>query len=278
MRSKHFIGLALCIILLLSTGDALFSQNQPPPMLQERDYSEDAILKSLDEFKQLEQVNSRELGPQLDDLKSAIARFGQEAAKIKSDKIVRAILEFPVHDPGIVEAKLNAFYYFDECPPGVHDLAVNSLYNSSPDVQAAATRVLSKWGIDMDEVFPVIHQLGNYLALNHAPKTPEIEAFLREGIQTSTWESRMYAALVLQSYGDSLTTIDVSKEVLENTPSSADDKSIARARSVALNMLVRLARNGISEAAAALEVISNTSTDPWLRDTAKQNLNLLRGE
>jgi hypothetical protein len=221
------------------------------------------------------------------------------AAEVKSDRIIQAIVDFPVpaEEPYIGEAKMMALAGSKD-NPAAHQCVIDALENPEPVVQKAAAGILFGWG-EWDLAVPVIHKYGNYDVIRYQ-EDPRVIPILQEGARSSTWEGRTLAACYLQFFGDSSMIVDVARDVVAHAPIDVDDNSVARAKYTALrelarhgiannisdiarlandrNTLVRItvvdmlelfAYNGVEEAYDALKKISEENADPNLRGTAK---------
>jgi hypothetical protein len=235
---------------------------------------------------------------------------GEAGEKLKSDRIIRAIVDFPVHHSDAGVAKMWALNGFKD-NPAAHACVIEALRSPEPKIQQNAAHVLFGWG-EWELAVPIIHECGEYwmLGVGKSHLDPRVIPILQEGARTSpSWEGRGQAAFYLQFFGDSVTTIEVARDIVAHAPLDVDDNSIARAKYDALrtltryhvtdmipdmarlandrNTLVRIqlvdilqlyAYNGIEEARRALEQIAEENADLNLRETAKAALSKIDHE
>lgn len=288
--------MTLAAPLLPQTNPQDGKPTESPPTAEEK-----RILKLIEKWSLMPQISVADVEGIYDDLLSA----GRVAAKLKSDRIVQAIVDFPVHDPDVGEAKMWALIHFiNKKNPAAHACVVEALQNPEPKIQKTAATVLSRWG-EWELAVPIIHKYGNYEALGYGKtyfRDPRLIPILQEGARSSTWEGRTKAAYYLRYFGDSTTIVEVARDVMAHAP-NVDDRSIARAKYTALRSLARghvtdnipdiarlandasslvryqvvdilqiYAYNGIEEAYQALKKIAEENADPDTRESAKAAL------
>jgi hypothetical protein len=307
MRYQRTVAFVLCLTALLFTTPLLFAQtesqtNKPsaPPASAE----EERILKLLQKISTWPQTI--EPTDYLQAIYEELLGCAGIAAKLNSERIVQAIVDFPVHDPDVGEAKMMALRRFNG-NPAAHACVVEALTHPEQKIQKNAAQVLFHWG-EWDLAIPIIHKYGFYEAMEvdywgREPDPPRLIPILQEGARTSTWEGRTLAAFYLQSFGDSTTIVAVARDVVAHAPSDVDNSSVARAKYTALRTLARYhvtdnisdiarladnqsalvriqvvdilqlyAYNGIEEARRVLEQITESNADLKTRETAKAAL------
>jgi len=284
------------------TSPAAGDSAQPRPSPQEQ--------RTLDHLARLS--SWPQIGPPDDDQVLAnteviyedLISAGEIATRLKSDRVVQAIVDFPVHDPDVGEAKMWALSGFKDNPVA-HACVVEALQSPEPKIQKNAAHVLFSWK-EWGLALPIIHEYGYYEALGVSTSytDPRLVPILQEGAASSpSWEGRVNAAFYLQFFGDSTTIISVARDVVAHAPLDVDDKSIARAKYTALRSLARChvtdniadiarladdrstlvriqvvdilqlyAYNDVAGARQALERIAEENADPDLRETAKAAL------
>lgn len=306
MRYRRIILFISCFAFLLpaalpTMAQARFGNKKIKEQPASQTWTEEDALRILTRDSKWEQVNSEEHGLVIDYIYQDLTIAGKVAARLKSDRIVQAIIDFPVHDPDVGQAKIAVLHNFKD-NVAAYECVVQALENPELKIQREAARVLFGWE-EWDLSIPIIHKYGNYDALGVSKnnKDPRVIPILQEGAQTSSsWEGRILAAFYLQSFGDSLTIIEVSRDVVANAPIDMDDSSVARAKYTALRTLARChitdnipnitrladdqstlvriqvvdilelyAYNGIEEAYQALQRIAEENDDLDLRGTAK---------
>jgi hypothetical protein len=305
MRYPKSLISILCVGVVLALAPPLFSQAERQSQEQsERPLSaeEERILRHLQEMSAWPQTI--EPTDYVQAIYEDMQVAGEIAAKLKSDTIVQAIVDFPVHDPDVGEAKMAALRGFKD-HPAAHECVVEALQSSEPKIQKNAAWVLFGWG-EWNLAVPIIHECGEYwmLGVGKSHLDPRVVPILQEGARTSpSWEGRGQAAFYLQFFGDSTTTIEVARDIVAHAPLDVDDSSVARAKYTALRTLARYhatddvadiarladdqsalvriqvvdilqlyAYNGIEEARGALERIAEENADLNLRETAKAAL------
>ena len=307
MRYRRIILFIVCCVISMFAALTVMAQTklEREKAFQPEPWTEEDALRALERDK-----NSR-YDPETDMFLSPIGTLsppgiyddliyaGEIAAELKSNRIVQAIVDFPItmEYPSFGEAKIMALAGFKD-NPAARQCVIQALEYPAPVVQKAAAGVLFWWG-EWDLAVPIIHKYGNYDAIRHKGD-PRVIPILQEGARTSTWEGRTLAAYYLQFFGDSTTIIEVSRDVVAHAPIDVDDNSVARAKYAALRTLARChvtdavsdiarlandqstlvriqvvdmlelyAYNGIEEAYQALVKIAEENDDLDLRGTAK---------
>jgi hypothetical protein len=305
MQYAKLLISVLCVGVMLALAAPLMSQTNPQsekPSEQLASPEEERILKLLQQMNSWPQTI--EPTDYIQTIYEDLQYAGGMAVRLKSDRIVQAIVDFPVHDPDVGEAKMWALASFKD-NPAAHACVVEALQNPEPKIQKNAAHVLFSWG-EWELAVPMIHRCGEYwmLGVSKSHLDPRVVPILQEGARTSpSWEGRGQAAFYLQFFGDSLTSIEVALDIVAHAPRDVDDNSIARAKYTALRTLARYhatdnvtdvarladdpsalvriqvvdilqlyAYNGIEEARRALERIAQENADLNLRETAKAAL------
>ncbi|MBU1936097.1 hypothetical protein KKG05_01755, partial [bacterium] len=167
MRYRRIVIFIVCCVSCIFVALSLMAQERKgikvwePPASQV--WTEEDALRILEKGTHMEQVASLEQGDVITYIYQDLITASEVAVRLESESIVHAIVDFPVHDPGVGEAKVIALKPFKD-NLAAYGCVIEMVEDPEPMIHRAAARVLFGWE-EWDLSIPIIHKYGNYDAL-----------------------------------------------------------------------------------------------------------------